>query len=267
MAEKNRKFSGSDEIEIDIKDVSKYLWGHILWIVLVGVVGATLFAVGTKLLVKPVYQANTSIYVYSENKASGTISNNEIQMAKNMLDTYQAILKSETVMNKVVQNLNDPSLTVVALRSMVSSEIIEGTQVISISVTSEDPQQAKDIANEIVKVAPSEIVRIVKAGGVEVVDYAQLPQTPVNNNLKRNILLGFVVGCAALVGILLIKRMTDTRIKSEDDLNKLFELPVLGDIPKQETTDRKANINWSIYDGRKLRYEEKKRSEKRDTGH
>lgn len=53
---------------------------------------------------------------------------------------------------------------------MVNVSVVSDTQLLEVLVTSTNPELACKIANSFAKVAPTEIVRITKAGGVEVVD-------------------------------------------------------------------------------------------------
>lgn len=263
MADKKR----TDNDEIDLISLAKYLRRYVVWIVLAGIIGAGVVGFCTKTFAKPKYQATTTMYVYSENKTGGIISNNEILMAQNLVGTYRQILTSETILDLVIKNLGDPDLTTDQLRKMISAEIVEDTQVLLVKVTADTPEKARDITNAIAQEAPAEIVRITKAGGVEIVDYAKLPQTEINNNLKRNILIGFCFGCAVLIGILLIRKMTNRKINTESDIASLFDLPVLGTVPTQEGNSEKSNTNWSMAEEGMLSYEEKRQVEKTNEKH
>lgn len=261
MLENNKSdIEGIDLIKII--DIAKYLWKYIVWIVIVGILGAAFCGVATKVLIKPKYQATATMYVYSENSESGVITNNEITMAKSLVNTYCEILTSETILELVVKNLSGLDLTTAQLRKMISTEIVKDTQVILVRVEADTPQTAMDITNAIAEEAPAEIVRITKAGGVEIVDYAKLPQSEINNNVIRNAVLGFLFGCIALTGVLILKLMIDRKVNVEDDIAWISDLPVLGTVPMQEGIKDKPNTGWTVGVGRRLLYEEKKRTEK-----
>ena len=98
-------------------------------------------------------------------------------------------------------------------------------------VTSKDPEEAAAIANTLAELAPPEIIRVVQAGGVQLIDEA-IPNTdPVAPNTGLNTVIGALIGAViACLGVL-IAAMLDTRVKSEEDLQKQYDLPVLGVIP------------------------------------
>lgn len=68
---------------------------------------------------------------------------------------------------------------------MISTSQVESTLTFQVNVTTENNQFSADVANIIAELAPDEIVRVLKVGGVEVIDYASAPSKPSSPNLKR----------------------------------------------------------------------------------
>lgn len=266
MEEEINRISESEELDIvEVLIVfMRYLWKYAVWIVLTGIVCAVVATLGTKYLVHPQYKATATIYVYNIGEEQGNITNNDIQVAESLLNTYQAILKSNTVLESTRNSLEDSTVTVQDLSRMINIEIVKDTQVLSVGVVSEDPEQAQKIANTIAAVAPQEIIRITKAGSVEIVDYAKLPQYPINDHLVRNAAIGFLAGVFAFAVILLIKGLTTNTIYSEADIEKLSEYPVLGGITVVNTTDTSKKIK--IFERGTLSHESKKAQQKQEHG-
>jgi len=69
---------------------------------------------------------------------------------------------------------------------------------------------------------------------VWVVDKAQVPQFPAKPNKKRNILLGLIMGLFGGVGLALFLEYLDNTIKTPDDIEERYNLPVLSSIPKSK---------------------------------
>ena len=66
-------------------------------------------------------------------------------------------------------------------------------------------------------------------------------------------MFGGFVGVLFIVGILTLNHLLDTRIKDEEDLDSLFDIPILGHIPsftqyyKEDLyTDNKNNISKEV---------------------
>ena len=129
------------------------------------------------------------------------------------------------------------------LRERIDVTTVNDTEVISVSVSDTSPKQAQDIANTIADVLPDEFERVVKAGGVEVVDYAEEPDRPSSPNVLLNTFAGVLAGFLISCGIVFLREFFDTRVRDEEGLSEYFnyEIPVLGVIPSLEETAEDRN--------------------------
>lgn len=75
---------------------------------------------------------------------------------------------------------------------------------------------------------------------VEIVDRAQLPESPVKPNKRKNLALGLVLGAMLGVGIAFLLDYLDRTIKDEEDIQEKLGLSVLGTIPKIAASDKGA---------------------------
>ena len=74
-------------------------------------------------------------------------------------------------------------------------------------------------------------------------DPAQLPEKPFKPNRMAIILIGFVLGLGAGVGIGAVGESLDSSIKTSDELRRITDLPVFSVISLMET-DRERRIRW-----------------------
>ena len=177
--------------------------------------------------IAPKYQSAVSLYVVNTNnnqQPSQSINTGDLQASKSLAQTYTVILKSNTVLDAVVNDINatanSQKLTRDELRGMISVEAVNETQLVKVTVTSTNADYACLIATAFGNATPQEIIRITKAGSVELVDHA---------------ILFFV-----------IKMLTDTTIYLGEDIEKISSSPVLGlipDIGNVEQTGRKWKMN------------------------
>lgn len=222
------KKNEAGEIELDLRDLMMMLLSHIRLIILVTVLGALALFSYTYFFVTPMYTASTSLYVFND-KRSESITSSDLSVSKSLVDTYIVILQSDSFLSKVSQSI-DADYTSNELRSMMSATAMNETEVFKVSVRHENPNEAQRIANAIAMVAPHEIIRVVKAGAVETIDYAALPtkaEWPLTCNTAIGALLGFVLTCLIVV----VMGMLDTVIYTEADLEAGYTLPILGTIP------------------------------------
>ena len=145
-------------------------------------------------------------------------------------------------MSRVIEQLG-LSISEEQLRERIDVTTVNDTEVISVSVSDTSPKQAQDIANTIADVLPDEFERVVKAGGVEVVDYAEEPDKPSSPNVLLNTFAGVLAGFLISCGVVFLREFFDTRVRDEEGLSEYFdyEIPVLGVIPPLEETAEDRN--------------------------
>lgn len=230
-------------ITIDLQEVFALLLKKIHWILLSAVlVGAIGFVINWYVL-KPVYQANAMIIVNTREEQNVVVTNDQINSARQLVNTYEVILKSDTVMEQVLNALvnrgtvNYGEMSVSKLKSSIKVSPVNSTQVMQVSATSTEQEQALAMVDEILTIAPSIIIRTVKAGSVEVVSYPKLNSSPVSPKKVRNLALCIFGGAAAAAGVIILREILDNTVKTDEDIRKKLGLPVLGVIPKIRESD------------------------------
>lgn len=233
------------EIEIDIVGILYALRSKLVYIILTTLILATLSGCITEFFIKPQYTTSCTMYVYSNTDRVSTdssIGSGELDASQQLVNTYIEVLKSDTVLEKVIEELKLSS-SPAQLRAHINCSQVEETEIFRVSVTTGSAKDSANIANAIAQVAPEEIVRVVKAGGVEVIDYAKVPSKPSSPNLQRNIILGAGLGFIASFAIFFLFAMFDTTIASEKDIEREFgDIPILGTIPRLIPGEKDPNV-------------------------
>ena len=252
------------EFDIDIGKILYMFKKRILYIILGALIAGFIAGGYTELFITPKYSTSCTLYVYSNVdrvNTRSTINSSELEVSQKLVNTYIVVLKSDTVLEKVIDELG-LNMTATQLRNKINCKQEEDTEVFRVTVTDPDPEMAAAIANKIAETVPDEIVRVVKAGGVEVLDYAKVPVKPSYPNVKRNILIGLGAGFVAFFAFFYLYELFDTTISSEREIEREFDVPVLGSIPhilpaneaaeaeKKAADKARARAN-SISDGKK----------------
>lgn len=235
------------DIELDLWETLQIIRRKI-WIILscTIVLGLGVFLV-SRFLITPQYSASTSMYVYNgEDRADQLITASDLTTSQKLVQTYIVVLTSDTVLNRVADQL-DNTYTAKELRDMVQASAIENTEAFRVTVTNPDPAMAQKIANTIAEFAPFDIIRVVKAGSVEVIDHATLPTSQSSPNNLRNGMIGALLGLMLSCMVAIVASMMDSAVRSEEDLTSKFDLPVLGVIPS--LTESKENGEGYGYHG------------------
>lgn len=240
----NKTENGMD-IELDLMEVLLILIKKI-WIILACTVAVGLGAfLISRFLITPQYTASISMYVYNgEKRTDQLITASDLSTSQKLVQTYIVVLTSNTVLERVSSQLNH-AYTTDELRDMIEASSISDTEAFGVTVTNPDPAAAQKIANTIAEFAPDEIIRVVKAGGVEVIDYAVLPDKPSSPHSMRNGAIGALLGLVLSSLLVVVLALLDTTIRSEEDLTNKFDLPVLGVIPS--LTANKGDGGYSRY--------------------
>ena len=243
-----------NEVEINLGDVFQILLSKWVFILIAGLVAALAVGLVTRFFIKKKYSAHTTMYVYtnSEQDQTGSISSSELAAADNLIKTYQVIVKSNSVLDVIAERFNaehpehEPwNVTVSSLSRVTSVSVPAGTKLIQIDIKTENPVLSADIANTFAKYVPDQIVRITKAGGVEIVDYATVPRSPSSPNLSRNVLIGFAAGFVIAAVFFLLRAYLDTTIYTSEEVQKVSNCPVIGTIPMIVIGSEEIN-SWNV---------------------
>ena len=220
-----------EEEVIDLSELLRLLWSHVLQIVAVGLVAAVISFLVCTFALTPRYQASVNMIVNTRQDNTTTVSNDNITSAKNMIDTYAVIIKSNIVLNDVIEQLG-LDMTYRQLLACISVDGVGSTQIMSITVTNKDPALAGKIVQAIAETAPDVIVDKVEAGSCKVVSDVEITSNPVFPQTKKYVLIAALGGIVAACGILVLDHLLHDYIVDSEDIQKKLELPVLGLIPE-----------------------------------
>lgn len=219
------------ELEISLQEIALILWRKAWLIGICLVIGAVAGFGVSRFLITPTYSSRVSMYVNNnKDRTEGGLNINDINASQKLVTTYIEILKSDIVLNEIISQLG-LDYSAGELKKMISASSLNNTEILEVKVTSHSAEEAAAIANKIAEVAPPQIIRVVQAGDVQLIDEAKANPNPVAPNTKRNIVIGGALGMIVAVGVVLLLALLDNRVKSGEDLTKKYNLPVLGTIP------------------------------------
>ena len=62
-------------------------------------------------------------------------------------------------------------------------------------------------------------------------DEAVVPQNPSSPNIKRNVVIGFVLGGVVISILVILSEVLDDRVKKPEDIEEVMGITLLGVIP------------------------------------
>ena len=230
--------------EIDLMPLVSALLRKLWLIALCAVLTGGAAYLYTDYLVTPLYRAEVSVYVNNisskiDSSSIEYVSGSNLSTAKQLVTTYVNIISSDRVLSRVVEEAG-LRVSADAVRGMMTASSVGETEMFKIYITSPDPDLAAQVANAIADVAPEEIANIVEGSSTKIIDYAKVPSRPSSPNYQRNVMMGAAVGAALAVAYVVLRTLLDKRIMSEEDLERLADLPVLGVIPEFGSDPKKG---------------------------
>ncbi|HPZ42218.1 MAG TPA: Wzz/FepE/Etk N-terminal domain-containing protein [Bacillota bacterium] len=201
-------------------------------IILVTLLAALICAAVSLFLIKPQYVASSTLMVMKPVEAE-LILYQDIQVSRQLADTYQVVVHSRRVLDKVTRSLNLP-YTHEQMQEKVKVSSVQDTEIITIDVTDTDPYLAARMSNLIAQTFMQEVTEIMNIDNVSPIDEAAVPDNPVSPRVGLNIAVAMVLGFMVAVGLALLQHYLDQTLKTTEEVDNLLGLTVLGTIPMME---------------------------------
>ncbi len=222
---------GDDQVEetISLQDIFKIIKKRLVHIVSITIIAALIAGVISFFLLTPIYQASTQILVNKESTDQQAIQTQDIQANLQLINTYNVIIKSPAILSKVIDTL-DLNLTPTELTNKITVASQDNSQVVNVSVQDENPAIAVEIANTTAEVFQKEIRELMNVDNVNILSPAVLSEnpSPVKPNKMLNVAIGVVIGLMLGLGLAFLLEYLDTSIKSEQDVEDILGLPIIG---------------------------------------
>lgn len=217
--------------EIDLFEFIEYYFSKILFVLLfvvIGFIGSYIYTFSTQI---PIYESKTSLVLTKNETTGSTITQNDINLNKNLVPTYREIIKSRRILESVISNLR-LDISYEELSKNVEVSNVTNTELIVISVYNENNVLAKTIADEIASVFKREIVEIYSIENVSIIDEALVSERPYNVHILKQFVIGCGLGFLISSLIIAVFFYFDDTVKTEEDIETKIGLPVLGSVPK-----------------------------------
>ncbi|AZB45000.1 capsular biosynthesis protein [Bacillus sp. FJAT-42376] len=231
------------EETISLKELFQTLRKRLVLILAITFIATGASGIISYFYLTPVYEGSAQMLVNQSKNVSQLYNYNELQTNVQLINTYSVIIKNPAIIDEVKNRLNlDVSSADLTNQITVASE--QNSQIITVTVKDSDPKRAADIANSVSTVFQSEIKNIMKVDNVRILSDAKINPAPVAPKKAMNVAIAFVVGLMAGVGLAFLLEYLDNTIKTEQDIENMLELPVLGAVtafPKEKQKKNKAD--------------------------
>ncbi|WP_432694259.1 YveK family protein [Priestia aryabhattai] len=233
------------EETISLRELFQVLRKRLWLIVLIAIIAATVSAVISFFVLTPVYESKTQILVNQAKSDEQLYNPQTVQTNVQLINTYNDIITSPAILDKVIKELKLDS-SAQSLSGQIQVTNAEDSQVAQIVVQDTSAKRATEIANTTVSVFKKEVPKIMNVDNVSVLSKATLGESasPIKPQPLMNIAIAVVVGLMLGVGLSFLLEYLDNTLKTEQDIENLLELPVMGvittikDVPKATNVQR-----------------------------
>lgn len=219
------------ENQVDLVDLFYLLWGHI-WVILGCLAaGAAAALLITRFFITPLYEATSSLYVVSASNNS-VVNLTDLQIGSQLTADYQELMRSRPLLEDVISRLSLEGMTVQDLEKQIRITNTSDTRILKVTASSPDPQQAADIANQLVSLAREYLPRIMETQEPNLVEEAVVPTRKASPSYLYNLVLGGILGAAVCCGVLVGRRLLNDTLVTPEDMARCFGVEPLATIPE-----------------------------------
>ena len=227
---------------IDMKKILNIILSKKIFIALIILLSLVMSYFYSYYYKKPQYNSSVTVLLTGdEAQGEKQVTQTDLNLNSGLISTYGSIAKSANVLSKVIENLG-LDISVKNLQKNLTVAEIKNTQFLKITVENSNPETAMKIANEISTVFVEQIKTIYNIQNINIIDTAEISNTPCNINHIKDMAIALMAGIFASGVLILILYILDDTIKSEKDIPVNLKLETIGTIPNTNKTNNELII-------------------------
>ncbi len=216
------------EETIDLSKLFLILKKNMKYLIILPIVFLVLSMVVTFVFMTPKYSSSTQVLV-NQKETDNQMMAQQVQSNLQLVNTYSEIIKSPRILDKVSKNLKG-KYSSNEISGMLTVSNQAESQILNIAVENESREAASKVANEIAKVFSKDVSKIMNVDNVSILSKADTEGNQISPQPLVNSVVGIFLGLIVALIIIFLKEMLDKRIKTEEDVTEILDLPVLGTI-------------------------------------
>ncbi|ELC8370437.1 YveK family protein [Clostridium perfringens] len=230
-----------EENTISLQEIAYALKKRWKLIALITIAATLVSAILSFFVIKPQYEAKAKLFIgKQETQENNAYNNSDVMMYQQLMKTYAELVKTSDLVTKAVKsaNLDYNQDEMKGILNNLTATPSADTQILDLSFKGGNPKEVLKVTEAITNEFISESKELIPNGNVQVIQKPQLPEHPVSPNKKLNILIAFVLGLMAGIGVVLLMEYLDNTFKSREELEKTLELPIIGAIPDYNSIEK-----------------------------
>ena len=260
LPEVNTVIEDNEEIEIDLLDLFYYYRSKIVWIIVMFLIGAVAAGCITQFAMTPQYTATSTMYMVSSSTGS-VVDLTDLNIGESISSDYIELIKTRPIIESTIRNQN-LDYTYEQMLGMLNLSVVPDTRIIKIGVTSADPKEAMNIANELARRAEEQLPALMDAPKPNIAEEAILPKHKSSPSLTKNVMIGALLMLLLTLAVLTVMYLMDDTLQSAEDVEKHFGVMPLTVIPEGKIEGLDSDDSGAVYKSNRFKF--KKKHKKRD---
>lgn len=221
-----------EELEIDLKELFFELLNHWKTILTSTVIVAAIALALSKFVMVPQYQSTSALYVLSNTITSLA----DVQIGTSLTYDYMVVVEGRPVLEQVIENL-DLKENYASLKGKISLNNPSNSRILEITVTDENPDHAKKIADEMAEVASDYISIKMDQAAPTIIQNGYADGKPVSPNIMKNTIIGAMIGFLLAAAIVVASHLLNDTIMTAEDVERRLGMNFLGALPEVNHED------------------------------
>ena len=217
------------EDSIDLLMILRALLKNIKLIIMLSIITCILGFILAATVIPKKYTSTVQLYVENKSATTENLSSSDISVAQQLVDTCSIIFTSSSVIDKLASD-EKIDYSTGELSNMISVGAVNNTEIMKITITCGDPADAQYIACSMRDICISEYERVISTGTITAVDSPKKNSSPTSPSPVKFAFLGFAVGAFGTCLTIFLKELFDTRVKPDDNLSEMYDIPVFAEI-------------------------------------
>ena len=219
----------NEDVEIDLVEIWQVIKKQFGLLVVIVILCAILAGVISKFFIAPKYTSSSTIFLTPSISESGVVDFTSQNSNEKLVNNVMALLVQDNILSEVAKQTGMESVE--DLRNQIKVSNDTNTTLVKVEATTLDPKLSKNIVNSMVNIFIDTMQENLNLKNIEIVDKAKLSYEPSGPNIKKNILIGAAAGFVIDALIVVLKVLTNTRLKSKEEAEKYLNLPVFCELP------------------------------------
>ena len=219
----------NEDVEIDLVEIWQVIKKQFGLLVIIVILCAVLAGVISKFFIAPKYTSSSTIFLTPSISETGVVDYTSQNSNEKLVNNVMALLVQDNILSEVAKQTGMESVE--DLRNQIKVSNDTNTTLVKVEATTLDPKLSKNIVNSTVNVFIDTMQENLNLKNIEIVDKAKLSYEPSGPNVKKNILMGAAAGFVMDALIVVLKVLTNTKLKSKEEAEKYLKLPVFYELP------------------------------------